>query len=95
MPVNSAAVLPAARADLVVRRAPYPSPGAHEIVVRNRAVAVNPLDAVKQSTGDLMFRWLPYPCVLGEDVAGDVVEVGGAVTRFRVGDRVELVRPIS
>lgn len=35
-----------------------------------------------------MYRWLPYPAVLGEDTAGEVVEVGRAVTRFRVGDRV-------
>ncbi|RFA18992.1 zinc-binding alcohol dehydrogenase family protein [Subtercola boreus] len=88
MPINSAAVLPAHHADFIVQPARYTPPGPHELVVRNRAVAVNPLDAIKQSTGDLMFRWLPYPSVLGEDVAGEVVEVGSDVTRFRVGDRV-------
>jgi NADPH:quinone reductase-like Zn-dependent oxidoreductase len=49
---------------------------------------VNPLDIVKQSTGNLMYGWLPYPSILGEDVAGEVVEVGAGVTRFVVGDRV-------
>ncbi|MET0989451.1 MAG: zinc-binding alcohol dehydrogenase family protein [Glaciihabitans sp.] len=88
MPTNSAAWLDARFADLTVRPAPYTSPAAEEIVIRNRAVAVNPLDVVKQATGDLMYRWLPYPSVLGEDVAGEVVEVGSNVTRFRVGDRV-------
>ena len=88
MPDNSAAWLDAPYADLVVRDAPYTAPGPDEIVIRNRAVAVNPLDIVKQGRGDLMYRWLPYPLVLGTDVAGEVVEVGGSVTRFRVGDRV-------
>jgi NADPH:quinone reductase-like Zn-dependent oxidoreductase len=88
MPTNSAAWLDAPYRTLVVRPAPYTSAGAGEIVVRVRAVAVNPLDLVKQSTGNLMYGWLPYPSVLGEDVAGEVVEVGAGVTRFAVGDRV-------
>jgi NADPH:quinone reductase-like Zn-dependent oxidoreductase len=88
VPQNNAAWLPAKRADLQVGPAPFPTAGEGELVVRNRAVAVNPLDTVKQSTGDLMYRWLPYPSVLGEDVAGEVVEVGAGVTGFAVGDRV-------
>lgn len=88
MPTNTAAWLLGRYADLTVGPAPYTAPGATDIVIRNRALAVNPLDTIKQSTGDFMYRWLPYPVVLGEDVAGEVVEVGSAVTRFRVGDRV-------
>ncbi|PRY67125.1 alcohol dehydrogenase-like protein [Glaciihabitans tibetensis] len=88
MPTNSAAWLDAPFGTLVVREAPYTSPGAGEIVVRNRAVAMNPLDVVKQSTGDLMYGWLPYSMILGVDVAGEVMEVGAGVTRFAVGDRV-------
>lgn len=88
MPTNTAAWLDSPYGDLVVRPAPYPTPGPDELVLHNRAIAVNPLDTVKQSTGDLMYRWLPYPAILGEDVAGVVVEVGASVTRFAVGDRV-------
>jgi NADPH:quinone reductase-like Zn-dependent oxidoreductase len=29
-----------------------------------------------------------YPNILGEDIAGEVVEVGEGVTRFKKGDRV-------
>jgi NADPH:quinone reductase-like Zn-dependent oxidoreductase len=88
MPVNTAAWLPAKYAQLQVGPAPYPTPGADQVVVRSRAVAVNPLDWVIQVAGPFAYRWLRYPTVLGSDVAGEVVEVGSAVTRFRVGDRV-------
>jgi len=88
MTENLAALLTAPYGNLHVEPAPYTAPGAGEIVIRNRAVAVNPLDSIKQSTGNLMYGWLPYPAVLGEDVAGEVVEVGLGVTRFVPGDRV-------
>jgi len=88
MPENSAAVLTAPFAPLSIAGAPYPSAGPGELVIRNRALAVNPLDSIKQSTGNLMYGWLPYPSVLGEDVAGEVVEAGSGVASFHPGDRV-------
>ncbi|MEY9846318.1 NADPH:quinone reductase-like Zn-dependent oxidoreductase [Streptacidiphilus sp. BW17] len=88
MPTNAAAWIKAANAKLEVGPAPYTPPAADQIVVRNRAVAINPLEWIIQGAGSLTYRWLAYPTVLGSDVAGEVVEVGSAVTRFRVGDRV-------
>ena len=88
MPTNTAAWLPAPYARLEVGPAPYTSPGPDQIVVRNHAIAVNPLEWIIQVAGPVVYRWLTYPTVLGSDVAGEVVEVGSAVTRFRVGDRV-------
>ncbi|WP_165971302.1 zinc-binding alcohol dehydrogenase family protein [Microbacterium oleivorans] len=85
---HDAAVLAAPRARLSVERMPTPDPAAREVVVRVRAVAVNPIDWVIQGTGSVTYRWLPTPAVLGSDVAGEVVAVGPEVTRFRVGDRV-------
>lgn len=85
---NSAAWIDAPFADLVVRPSPVPTPGPGQMVVQVRAVAVNPLDAIVQSNGRLMYRWLDYPVVLGEDVAGVVVAVGEGVHRFAVGDRI-------
>jgi len=88
MPANTAAWINAKHARLEVAPAPYPAPGDDQIVVRNHAVAINPLDWIIQVAGTLAYRWLTYPAVLGSDVAGEVVEVGKAVTRFRAGDRV-------
>jgi NADPH:quinone reductase-like Zn-dependent oxidoreductase len=88
MPTNTAAWINAKHAKLEVGAAPYPTAGEDQIVVRNRAVAVNPNDWITQVEGNFTYSWLKYPTVLGSDVAGEVVEVGPAVTRFQVGDRV-------
>jgi NADPH:quinone reductase-like Zn-dependent oxidoreductase len=88
MPTNTAAWIKAKKARLDVGPAPYTAPGDDQIVIRNHAVTINPVDWIIQVAGNLAYRWLTYPTVLGSDVAGEVVEVGKAVTRFRVGDRV-------
>ena len=76
------------KAQLTIAPAPYTPPRTNEIVVKNHAMAVNPLDWIIQVAGAIVFRWIKYPFVLGSDMAGEVVEVGQAVTRFKVGDRV-------
>lgn len=88
MPANTAAWLPKKYGKLEVGPAPYTPPREHEIVVRNRAVAINPVDWMIEVVGGLFYPWLDYPAILGSDVAGEVAEVGSGVTRFRVGDRV-------
>jgi len=88
MPDNNALWINAKRGPLTVGPAPYTAPRADEILVRVRAVAVNPMDRLQQTMGDIFTPWTPYPFVVGSDLAGEVVEVGAGVTRFHVGDRV-------
>ena len=88
-PTNAAAYLTGSKVrPLKVAPAAYTSPSHGEVVVRNRAIAINPLDRLKQEKGDFLYGWLKYPAILGIDLAGEVVEVGKGVTRFKSGDRV-------
>jgi NADPH:quinone reductase-like Zn-dependent oxidoreductase len=88
MPSNAAAWLRAWKSPLEVGPAPYTHPAADEIVVKNRALAINPLDWILQVAGNIAYRWIKPPFILGTDVSGEVAEVGTGVTRFKVGDRV-------
>ncbi|MFD9304113.1 NADP-dependent oxidoreductase [Streptomyces sp. NPDC060048] len=76
--------------EAVVRAGEMSDPlvGADDVLVRIHAASVNPLD-LKIRGGDLK-AVLPYrlPLILGNDLAGVVVQVGQAVTRFAVGDEV-------
>ncbi|MCK2034774.1 zinc-binding alcohol dehydrogenase family protein [Microbacterium sp. SSW1-49] len=85
---NMAAWIDSPYADLTIREAPMPKPGPRQLVIEVRAVAVNPLDAIIQSNGTVMYGWLRYPVILGEDVAGVVVDTGAGVDDFAIGDRV-------
>ncbi|KAH6962805.1 chaperonin 10-like protein [Fusarium avenaceum] len=70
---------------LNIRGAPKPSAGPGEIVIRNAAISINPVDWKIQTHGRYLSE---YPFILGEDAAGFVEEVGAGVTRFKKGDRV-------
>ena len=57
-----------------------------QIKVRLHAAGVNPIDTKIRSRG--LFYGAEPPAILGCDGAGEVIETGDAVDRFRVGDRV-------
>jgi NADPH2:quinone reductase len=65
---------------------PDPVPGPREVLVRVRAAAINPIDTYIRAGSVAMP--LPVPFVVGCDLAGEVVSVGGDVTGFRPGMRV-------
>jgi NADPH:quinone reductase-like Zn-dependent oxidoreductase len=70
-----------------------PPPGSRDVLVKNYAGSVSRWD-VKYRAGDLVRYQIPgraafpLPQQLGREAAGAVVAVGGAVTRFKPGDRV-------
>ncbi|KNG84184.1 putative alcohol dehydrogenase [Aspergillus nomiae NRRL 13137] len=83
--VNRAAWSLEPKGDLKLSAAPYSPPSGNELVIKNYAVAIQPLDANIRGRAYLD---LPYPFILGNGVAGVVEEVGSSVTKFKKGDRV-------
>jgi NADPH:quinone reductase-like Zn-dependent oxidoreductase len=81
---------------LTVVEALEPPPGAHAVRVRVAASSVNAIDlstrAGRLTAAGLMSR--PARVGMGWDVAGEVVEVGAAVSGFRVGDAVVGLRDL-
>jgi NADPH2:quinone reductase len=63
-----------------------PEPRAGEVLVRMRAVAVDPVGAYIRA-GQVAMD-LPFPFVIGRDLAGVVERLGPGVARFKPGDRV-------
>ena len=76
------------REKLVFTTVPDPVPAAGEILIRERAAGVNPVDW-KIRAGFLKDR-LPhkFPLILGWDTAGEIAAVGRGVESFAVGDDV-------
>src|SRR5712691_9649225 len=65
---------------------PAPKPGPTQVVVRNHAGGVNPVDTYLRSNTDNRGPKLPY--TPGSDSAGVVEAVGAGVTSVKPGDRV-------
>jgi NADPH:quinone reductase-like Zn-dependent oxidoreductase len=65
---------------------PAPVPLPSEVLVRVRAAAVNPIDAMVRSGAFPLLGEPPF--ILGWDISGMVEEVVPGVTRFEVGDEV-------
>ena len=80
---NTAAVLREAKSRITVVKRQIPTPKAHQILVRNHALAINPVDWKIQDRGFFVNK---YPTVLGSDISGTVEAVGEGVTRFKQGD---------
>ncbi|KAM0343815.1 hypothetical protein ACHAPU_008245 [Fusarium lateritium] len=85
---NRSAVLPHVKAyPMIITCSPISVPRGSEVLIRVRAVVINPADHAVQKLG-VVVRPDHYPYVNGVDVSGDVVSVGPLNTRFQPGDRV-------
>ncbi|WP_157256639.1 zinc-dependent alcohol dehydrogenase family protein [Methyloversatilis discipulorum] len=73
-------------ADLHMTTLAVPRPGPDEVLIRVKAASINYRDLVVMKgvyKPDIGFPFVPL-----SDASGEVAEVGSAVSRFRVGDRV-------
>src|SRR5262245_31037305 len=71
---------------LKLEEVPTPAPGVGQVLVRNHAVGINPVDTYLRSNTDNRGPKLPY--TPGNDAAGVVEAVGDGVTGVKPGDRV-------
>src|ERR1700679_1356317 len=71
--------------DLRLETLPVPRISSSELLVKVAACGVCPTDIKKIHHGTV-----PPPRIFGHETAGGVVETGGGVKRFRVGDGVAL-----
>src|ERR1700761_6648618 len=91
-PLNNALLLPAPKAPTcTIGSAPYVPPSHGELVIKTHAVAINPADWGIQRLG-ILIPDSAYPCILGCDVAGEVVELppgepGDLIAKFKLGGR--------
>lgn len=69
-----------------------PEPGRNEVLIRQHATSVNPIDyRMRGGYGRVLLakmRGFELPLVLGRDVAGEVVKIGSQVKDLQVGDAV-------
>ncbi len=68
--------------DVRLQELPKPEPGPGEVLVRVEACGICGSDVME------WYRIKKAPLVLGHEIAGDIVEVGRGVDRYKVGDRV-------
>jgi NADPH2:quinone reductase len=78
---------------LKLEEIPTPQPGPNQVLVRNHAVGVNPVDTYLRSNTDNRGPKLPY--TPGSDAAGVVEAVGPGVTSVKPGDRVYIGGSVS
>ncbi|KAG4435640.1 hypothetical protein IFR05_008887 [Cadophora sp. M221] len=82
---NRATILRVKGAKLDFETRPVPVPAAGDVLIRNHAIALNPVDWKRRDWG---FAIASYPTILGSDVSGVVEAVGTDVKLFKAGDRV-------
>src|SRR6266536_5591230 len=71
---------------LELEEIPTPQPGQGQVLVRNHAAGINPVDTYLRSNTDNRGPKLPY--TPGSDAAGVIEAVGTGVTAVKPGDRV-------
>ena len=66
-----------------------PRPSSNEVVVKVKAISLNPVDLKKMSGGfKLITNVKKFPKIMGCDFSGEIIEIGKDVGAFKVGDNV-------
>jgi len=73
---------------LIYEDAPRPIPGEDQVLIRVYATSVNHFDLFVRAGYMQAYMPLPFPIILGSDIAGVIEAVGSEVNNFRPGDQV-------
>ncbi len=77
-------------ANLLFAELPRPEIGPTEVLVKTKALSINPVDVKARASEDIL-AWIfgpQRPVILGWDLAGEVVAVGAEVQTLQPGDAV-------
>ncbi len=75
--------------NLVITDVPVPNVSDNEVLVKVKAIGINPID-IKTRTGKGLANRLKElnPMILGWDISGVITEIGRSITSFQKGDEV-------
>ena len=77
-----------------IKDMPMPSCGPEETLVKVHAASVNPVDWKTRSGQLRMVTGGGFPKILGRECAGEVIAIGGRVTKFKTGDQAVMLPAI-
>ena len=81
-----AAFVPSFNSKWEIREAPTPKPSTNQVLIKIHASGLCYSD-VHITNGELPLP-INFPCTLGHEPVGEIVEVGEGVTTRKIGDRV-------
>jgi len=73
---------------LQMEQVPVPEYGANDVLVRIKKTAICGTDVHIWNWDEFISKLVPVPMVVGHEFCGEIVEVGDAVTKYSVGQRI-------
>jgi threonine 3-dehydrogenase len=67
---------------------PVPEPGPNDVLIRVKKSAICGTDVHIYNWDQWASRTVPVPMVVGHEFVGEIADLGGAVTQYRLGQRV-------
>jgi threonine 3-dehydrogenase len=73
---------------LWMEHVPVPEPGPNDVLIRVRKSAICGTDVHIWNWDSWAQKTIPVPMVVGHEFVGEIAEIGSAVTKYKVGERV-------
>ncbi len=73
---------------LQMEQVPVPEYGPNDVLVRIKKTAICSTDVHIWNWDEFISKLVPVPMVVGHEFCGEIVEVGAAVTKYSVGQRI-------